>query len=391
MRLATTTGSRYRPDVVFGSRVGGLLVVAVEPSADRAASRVVRELAAMVDVPVFGVGGAALAATGAKLLANARDLAAVGPGDVLRRSGTWAAAWCAVREAIPIRRPNAALLVDAPDFNLPLARVLGRSATAVVQYVGPQVWAWRPGRLGLLKERVDAVALVLPFEEGLYRRAGVPAVWVGHPLLDERPPLPRKDTLRLLGIGGERKLVALLPGSRPGEIERHAPAMLDAASRLRRVHVECVFAPRPEADTRDFSGRARLAGCHVPISGVEARDVLAASDAALVTSGTATIEAALGLTPHAVVYRVGPLSALAARLLLRAPFVALPSWIAGRQVVPELLQGRVTGPGLAGAALELLDPEVAARQRVDLKAVRRRLGKPGAARRVARILAGYLA
>jgi lipid-A-disaccharide synthase len=368
-----------------------LLVVAGEPSADRAAARVVGELAARTAVPVFGIGGPLLAARGVELAVDARGLASIGPGDTLRRAAGWAAAWCAIREALRRRRPRAALLVDAPDFNLPLARVLSAAGIAVIQYVAPQVWAWRSGRLGLLRERADAVALVLPFEEELHRRAGVPAVYVGHPLLDESPPLPRAGTRRGLGLADGQPLVALLPGSRPGELERHTPMMLAAAVALRRHGVECVFAPPRDAAYASCIDRARHAGCLVPASGVETRDVLAAADAALVASGTATLEATLARTPHAAVYRVDPLSALAARVLLRAPYVALPSWIAGRRVVPELLQGRVTGHNLAAAALHLLDPAVADRQRADFEMIRLRLGPPGAAGRVARIVAGYLA
>jgi len=365
--------------------------VAGEPSADRAAARVVHELAALTAVPVFGVGGPELAAQGAELAVDARAMSSIGLDDTLRRAASWAAAWCAIREAIRRRRPRAALLVDAPDFNLPLARVLSAAGVAVIQYVAPQVWAWRSGRLGLLRERVDAVALVLPFEEELHRRAGVPAVYVGHPLLDDPPPVPRAEIRRCLGLADRQPLVALLPGSRPGEVERHAPALLAAATRLRRHGVECVFAPRRDAAAAGFIDQARRVGCFIPDDGTPARDVLAAAEAALVASGTATLEAALVRTPHVAIYRVGPLSALAARWLLRAPYIALPSWIAGRQIVPELLQGQVTGPRLAAAALRLLDPTVADRQLADFELIRRRLGGPGASRRVARIVAGYLA
>lgn len=366
-------------------------MVAGEPSADRAAARVVRELAALAAVPLFGVGGPFLAAEGLELAADARGLSSIGPGDTLRRAAGWAAAWCAVREAIQRRRPRVALLVDAPDFNLPLARILCRAGVAVIQYVGPQVWAWRAGRLGLLRERVDFVALVLPFEDDLYRHARVPAAYVGHPLLDDPPPLTRAETRQQLGLADGQPVVALLPGSRPGEVARHAPAMLAAADRLRRYGVECILTPRTDTADAGFTAQARREGCFVADGGVEARDVLAAADAALVASGTATLEAALARTPHAAIYRVGPLSALAARWLLCAPYIALPSWIAGRKIVPELLQGQVTGQGLAAAALRLLDPEVAGRQLADFEAVRHRLGGPGAARRVARIVAGYLA
>ncbi|MFO8073976.1 MAG: lipid-A-disaccharide synthase [Polyangia bacterium] len=362
-----------------------VLVVACEPSADRAAARAVDALRADGPLEAFGVGGPALSAAGVELLARMEDLAAIGLGDVAARLGRWSRVWVGLREAARSRRPRVALLVDSPELNLPLARVLRAEGTAVVQYVGPQVWAWRRRRLELLRERTNAVALVLPFEKPLYDAAGVAAQHVGHPLLDEPPAIGRGEVRRRLKVGDAARLVALLPGSRESELRRLAGPLLDAAFRLENSGVRTLFAPPPGAE-KPWSGEIERTGCATPSADLRARDLLAASDAALVASGTATLEAALEGTPLAAVYRLGTLSWLAAGALVRVPYVALPSWILGRRAVPEFLQREVDGPSLARAALDLLDPARSRAQREDLAKVRRRLGGSGAARRVARLV-----
>jgi lipid-A-disaccharide synthase len=367
------------------ARARPLLVVAGECSSDRIAARALAALRVEREIDAFGIGGDLLAAQGVELTAHVRGLSAIGIGAVAARLAAWVSAWAALRREIDLRRPRVALLVDAPDFNLPLARVLTERGVAVLQYVGPQIWAWRRRRLGLLRTRTRHVALVLPFEKPLYDAAGVRATFVGHPLLDEPDPLPPEVTRAALGAVPGERLVALLPGSRRSELAAHAAPMIEAASILASSGVRAVFAPALDAASAGALAAARGAGCLAVGGTLDARDVLAACDAALVASGTATLEAALLGTPLAVVYGLGPLSRLAARALVDARFVGLPNWIAGRRVVPELLAG-VTGERLARAALELLAPPAAAAMRRDLAEIRGALGTPGAAARVAALL-----
>jgi len=376
---------------VTRARQGGaeLLVVAGEPSGDRAAAPVVGALGAELR-GAFGVGGERLSLAGVELLAHIRGLTALGLGDSLSRFGAWGRAWCRVREAATARRPGAALLVDTPEINLPLARALTADGVPVVVYVGPQVWAWRPGRLGLLRDRSRIVALVLPFEKPLYDRAGVRAEFVGHPLLDEPAGAPPGGVRTALGVGAGEPLVALLPGSRRAEVAALLPPMVDAAVRLAAAGARAVLAPGPDTASAALLDLARAAGVAVLDRGQRARDLLGAADAALVASGTATLEAAIAGTPLAVVYRVGPLSWLAARLLVDVPYVGLPNWVAGRRVVPELLQAEANGPKLAETALALLEPVERQRQQQALAEVRERLGTPGAAARVAALVAEHL-
>jgi lipid-A-disaccharide synthase len=363
-----------------------LLVVAGEPSGDRAAARVIDELGGDAGAS-FGIGGEHLARSGVELLARVSDLTALGIGESLGRLGAWLRAWASLREAVQIRRPRVALLVDTPEVGLPLARVLSADGVRVVYYVGPQVWAWRSGRLGLLGDRVDVVALVLPFEVPLYQRASVRAEFVGHPVLDEEPGMSRADVLQELALPGDTRLVAMLPGSRRSEVARLARPMIDAGARLVADRVALpVLAPGPVDDLEPVAAAARASGLRSLPPSLTVRDLLAAADAALVASGTATLEAAVELTPMAIVYRLGPLSWLAGRLLVDVPYVGLPSWIAGRQVVPELLQDQVTAAALDSVVRQLLDPAEQQRQRVELDRIRASLGGPGAAARVAALV-----
>ncbi len=349
-----------------------LLVMAGEPSGDRIASRVIEAVRRNRSCHVFGVGGDNMERAGAELIAHIDSLTALGIGDVARRFLNWSRAWADVREAVDKRKPSVALLVDSPDVNLPLARILTAAGVTVVTYVGPQVWAWRKGRLDLLKERSDITALILPFEKPIYDANRVRSVFVGHPLLDEPSPAPREAVRKELGVGVGQNMVVLLPGSRPGEVSRHSEFMLSAAENLRKRGVYTAFAP----------------GVPSPLAtGTRsARDLLGAADAAIVASGTATLEAAVLGTPLAVVYRMGKLSWFAAKRLVKVPWVGLPNLVAGRKIVPEHLQENATEETIFHQGLALLEPEEQKRQRRELLKVKEMLGRPGAADRVAALV-----
>ncbi len=311
------------------------------------------------------------------LVRDIGDLAVVGLLDPARRILRFAEVWSAVREAVRRDPPDAALLVDAPDFHLPLSRLLKDAGIPVIFYVGPQVWAWRSWRLSLLRDRTDLVALILPFEKPIYDAAGVAARFVGHPLLDEPPPAHRLLVRKALKIASDAPLIALLPGSRKKEIERHLPILRDAADRLVKRGIAARFAPGGPSTVHGARSELFLPA---PFC---ARDLLAASDAALIASGTAVLEAAVLGVPAAAVYRTDPLSYAAGRYLLSLPYVALPNWIAGKKIVPELLQYRATPEALSEAAQRLLEPEAAAKQKRSFREVAASLGGPGAAERVA--------
>ena len=288
-------------------------------------------------------------------------------------------------------RPRALVLIDFPEFNLRLARRARRAGVPVVYFIPPQLWAWRAGRVRQMARRVKRVLAIFPFEPPLYERARVPVTFVGHPLLDVLPlDLTRDDARRRLGVDPGHALIGLLPGSRPGEIERLLPPMLDAARRLaaadgRRRFVLGLAATvaREQVATIMTSGGPGLP----PIELVSGRtyEVMAAADTLLITSGTATLEAALLGAPMVICYRVSRLTELMARALTRVRWIGLPNLVSGRMVVPELIQGEVTGIRLAREAARLLDDPVAATaQRAAFKDLRARLGEPGVGLRAAR-------
>jgi lipid-A-disaccharide synthase len=292
------------------------------------------------------------------------------------------------------RKPALAVLVDFPDFNLRLARRLHAQGTRVVYFISPQVWAWRPNRVHLIKRVVERVLCIFPFEEEFYRRAGVPVSYVGHPLVDTvRAGVTRAALCAQLGLQAGEPLLGLFPGSRVSEVEHNLPGMLEACQLLlqRGAAGQFALAVAPGIGEKHF---ARFARADFPVTLVPegAHDVLACADASIVASGTATVEAALLDAPMVVVYRVSGATAFIARRLVRTPFFSMANLIAGRRVVAELIQDDFT-PAAVAHEVELLLRNDAARAalRQGLAEVRTRLGEPGAIERAAHIIAGMLA
>jgi lipid-A-disaccharide synthase len=372
--------------MAFVTKRRDLLVVAGELSGDLAAARVVEALGKKCRLDILAVGGDALQAQDVQMLAHTTSLSAMGVVDISKKASRWIETWALLRNQIEQQRPKVALLVDSPEINLPLARILKNSGTRVVYYIGPQVWAWRKRRLELLGKRTDIVALILPFEKEMYDAARVNAAFVGHPVLDEPRAADAALTRKKLGVPDTSSLVALLPGSRKGEIKRHSGPMIRAGAQLAHIGVKVVFAPPLGPISALSLSQARAAGIDTLDSSVHVRDLLAAADAALVASGTATLHAAVAGVPMAIVYRLDEVSWLAARLVLQMPYIGLPNWIAGSKIVPELLQDEVSSESLFDQALKLLDSRERARQKEAFSSVVRALGTPGTARRVAELV-----
>jgi lipid-A-disaccharide synthase len=365
-----------------------ILIVAGEASADLHAARVLEELRTIrPEVRAFGVGGPRLRAVGLEALAPAEDISVMGLAEVLPRIPRILGILRALRLAAAERRPRAALLVDLPDFNLRLAAKLKALGIPVVYYVSPTIWAWRPKRARKIAKVVDRMLCILPFEERFYEGTGVSARFVGHPLAERPPPAAPARYREDLGLAAARTTVALVPGSRPSELKRIFPAMLDAAERIRAARPDVQFVV-PVAPTLAREQLAPYLAAHrtIEVKLVDGRteEVVGASDAALVKSGTSTLEAALMLRPMVVVYRLSWLSYLVGRLLVRIAHFALVNILAGRGLVPELLQ-REASPERMAAEIERLLGDRAAREEQlrGLREVRDSLGEPGAARRVA--------
>jgi lipid-A-disaccharide synthase len=344
------------------------------------------------DLEVFGLGGDRLEGQGAHLLAHVRDLAVVGLFEVLRHVRHLRRVFRALLEEAARARPDLAVLIDYPDFNLRLARQLKARGVPVAYYVSPQVWAWRRGRLRTIRETVSHMIVIFPFEEALYREAGVPVTFVGHPLVDSVHPAPDPAAfVRSVGLDPSRPVVAVLPGSRPQEVAHNLRPLAGAVRLLASRHGEAQFAlaVAPDLDAGIFD--AHLGGLPVVRLTGQNHSLMGSATVGLVASGTATVEAALLQLPMVVVYRLSPVTYALGRPFVRVPHYAMVNLIAGKRIARELIQGDFTPQAVAAEAEALLaDPELRQEVRAELGRVREALGPPGASERAAQVVAGLM-
>lgn len=356
-----------------------MLVVAGEASGDLHAAnllRAVREIEPAVEA--FGVGGERLCAEGLDCIARTEELSVMGLAEVLHElPRLWRLARH-VRRTTIARRPEVAVLVDSPDFNLPLARHLRRAGIPVAIYISPQLWAWRSGRVTRIRRDVERVLCILPFETEFYTRHGVVAEYVGHPLVDELAPVMAAPPAR------DPHAVALLPGSRRHEVESLLPRMAVALAELaqRRPAVRGVLVVAPGLDPQSVQKLLGGVRDRVEVVTRDRHRVLAGCAAAMVASGTATLECALLDLPMVVGYRMHPFSYALARRLVKVPHVALVNLVAGERLVGELVQDAFQ-PAQLAAEMEALLGEAGECQRRGLARVRERLGGEGASSRAA--------
>jgi len=373
-----------------------LLVIAGEASGDLHGAEILRALRARrPDLRLIGVGGSLMTPFLDRKLADVQDLAVVGLVEVVRHLPRLKRLFDQILAAAAEEGIGGALLIDYPGFNLRLAKALRRSQPGIRlhQFVCPQVWAWKPGRIPELGRTLDTLYCLFDFEPRLFQGYPVEALWVGNPLVETAvPELDRDGFFARTGLDPARPLVALLPGSRAGELARLLPPLVQLVEAWqtpearRAVQWVLPVAPTLQAATlRPLIGAAPIRLVHD--LGYAAR---AYADAALVCSGTATLETALLGTPFAIIYKLSPLTYFAARRLVRIPHFGLANVVAGRRVVPELLQGEVNPRRLGEELAALLDPATGARMREELGLIRAHLGPPGAAERVAEHLLGSL-
>jgi len=367
-----------------------ILIVAGEASGDLHGGRVVESLRRMDPaVSVRAMGGEILRRAGAEIVVDSSRLAVVGITEVLGRFRDLARAYRDLKGLIRKEEIGLLLLIDFPDFNLRLARLARKAGIPVLYYVSPQVWAWRSGRTKVIARRVDRMAVIFPFEVPLYREAGLKAEFVGHPLMDSLGPgenaarIPPEEE----GFRGE-PLVALLPGSRHREVFSLLPEMIRAAQIITREKAGARFllALAPTIDEQEVKEILPPAGPRIEVVKGKIDRVLSASDLVLVASGTATLETAIRGKPMVIVYRVSPLSYWTGRAMIRVKWIGLANLVAGRSLVPELIQKEATGEKMAAEALRILEDEPYRRTMIQgLAEVRQKLGSPGASERVARM------
>jgi lipid-A-disaccharide synthase len=356
-----------------------------EPSGDLYAAALVAELRARApSTTIFGFGGERMEAAGARLVGNFAGLSVAGLTEIVRILPQAYAMYRRLVAAAKVQRPDVFVAIDFAGFNFYLLAAMWRLGVPVVYYVSPQLWAWRPRRMKRMKRFVSKVLVIFPFESAFYERAGVPVQFVGHPLVDlARASQPRGEFLRAHGLSSEVPTVALLPGSRQGEVARIAPVLVSALPliRARVPGVQFVVVRAPGLADQLFSA---LSVSGVTIVDGHADDALAVSDVVITASGTATVQAALHERPMVVVYRVSASSYRLGKPFLNIDTYAMPNLIAGRRVVPELIQDACTPERVAEEAIGLLtDPARHAAMREALHGVRARLGSPGASGRAA--------
>ncbi len=366
---------------------GSILMVAGETSGDLHGAKVVSHLQELApELRVYGVAGERMVAAGAEPVFRSDDFSMVGFVEIVRHVPRLRRAMDELVRQAARRGTRVAVLIDYPGFNLILARRLRAAGIRVLYYISPQVWAWGEGRVRKIAERVDRMAVILPFEADFYARRGVDVEFVGHPLLEE-PWVAGIEGPRT-GLG-DPLVLGLLPGSRRQEILRHLSVMLRAARSLRRdvpgLHVSVGLARGVDAAWVSSIGRADMDGVTlVPPDGVHG--LMSRATALIVASGTATLEAACAGTPMVIMYRTSALSYALARSMVRIPHIGLVNVIAGEEVVPEVIQGDARPQVLAARVRPfLVDGELVARTSRRLIDVRNALGEPGASERVARM------
>ena len=387
------------------ARPSSVLISAGEASGDRHAARlmeaVCRQSTRRSPVRFFGLGGDAMAAAGLDQVAHSDEVAVVGIVEVLRELPRIRRVFRRLLQAAEQRRPQLAVLVDFPDFNLRLARRLYRRGVPVLYYVSPQVWAWRRRRVGTIARLVDRMLVLFPFEVDVYRGHELEVEHVGHPLVDDVPQL--RSVWESEPALPERPVLALLPGSRNSEVRRILPPMLGAAAALvgggeqgrppRAVpQVRLILAPTVNTELVDrLIAKSPLDRLELDVVRSDRFAAVAGSHLALCASGTATLEVGLLGTPMVVVYRVSPLTGFIGRWLVDLPFVSLVNLVLGRRVVPELLQREAGEEQMAAASRELLSSRSRIdRMRAALAELRPALGESGASERAARSLLDQL-
>jgi len=369
-----------------------ILISAGEASGDMYAARLAAALRTRADVQLFGMGGAHMRQAGVEIVADFADVSVVGILEVFQRLPALLRVRRQLLGEARQRKPRLAILTDFPGFHLRLSRALKGLGVPNVYFVCPQFWAWRPWRANLVRRRFLRGLCIFPFEQEWYRRRGLTADFIGHPLVGHvAATKTRQQFATEYGLDPGRPIVALLPGSRAGEIAQHMPPLVQACHLIAKRHsVQFVLAVAPGLSAPQIAAYLPP-GVPVPIVEHETYNALGAADVAIVSSGTATVEAALMNTPMIVIYRVAPLTAAIARLLVRTPYFAMVNLIAGKRVVPELVQKDLTPERVAAEALRLLEsPGARAEMQAELSVVREKLGPQGAIDRAADKIAGML-
>jgi lipid-A-disaccharide synthase len=367
-----------------------IMIVAGEASGDMHGASLVREML-KIDPALnfYGIGGNKLQEAGVKLLANASTMAVVGLTEVISKLGSILKIMNMMKKSLDEYRPELVILIDYPDFNLPLAKAAKKRGIKVFYYISPQVWAWRKSRIGQIKKTVSKMAVILPFEVDTYSQKGFSVNYVGHPLLDlMRPDYSKQESRKMIGLAENKTTIGLLPGSRVTEVKKLLPEILRAAEILARRIPNIQFV-LPLADMLDEKIVAEItSGFSVKVQVIAGHtyEAISCADFAIVASGTATLETALLGVPMVITYKISPLSYFIGKLFIRIKNIGLVNIIAGKTIVPELIQGKANAQNIASEAVGILTSVERKKEMInELAAIRAKLGKPGAAIRAAQL------
>jgi lipid-A-disaccharide synthase len=369
------------------------MIVAGEPSGDAHAAALVNALREKENrLECFGATGPLLRAAGVETVVDSDELAIMGILEVTHALPKFLKAFRQLKQAAFERSPDAVVLVDWPEFNLRLATALHRRGLKVIYYISPQLWAWRPRRINRIKRDIDLLLSILPFEADWFRARGVDQVeFVGHPLAGEvKARFGREEFCRQHGLNPAQPIISFLPGSRRKELQRILPPMLAAIQRLKtaRPDVQCVVVVAPSRtieETKQLVAQQN-GGASIKLVQRQTREALAASDAAAIASGTATLEAALLETPMVVVYKESAMNWHTLGRLITVTHYGLVNLVAGKEIATELMQNDLTAERLSDELLNLIDPAVNKNARTQLREVAHKLGEGGASERAAELI-----
>ena len=367
-----------------------ILISAGEASGDIHAAAVTAAIKKIdSSAEVFGMGGDALRNAGGEVLFDIKDHGVMGFVEVLKKLPDLFKLRDDFEKVMDERKPDCLITVDYPGFNMKLAKLAHDKGIPVVSYIAPSAWAWHKSRAKKVAKIVDKVACIFPFEYDVYKEAGAPVEFVGHPLVDiVKPKMSQEEAMAFAGKEKGKKLILLMPGSRLMEIEKMLPTLLEAAKIIKKQLTEVSFV-MPRAGTIPISlleEKIQASGLDVKITEGNNYDLFSVADLALATSGTVTLEAALCGLGSVIVYKTNPVTYFIAKLLVNIPHIGLPNIVAAKSVVPELIQNDFTPAKVAKEALALLESERNAKMKEDLAYVKERLGKPGAVGRVAELV-----
>ena len=370
-----------------------VMIIAGETSGDLHGSKLVRAMRKRNKGLLFrGIGGEALNAAGVRLLIDASEISVVGITEIFSKIPNILKSLRVAKKELKTLHPDLLILIDFPDFNLHLASFAKKIGIPILYYISPQIWAWRSGRLRKIGKIVDHLAVILPFEEDFYRGLKIPVTFVGHPLLDTNAS-PQNKTLS--GRTKDNLVIGFLPGSRDGEIARHLPIMINAARILHEKieNVKFLISVAPEVKRTYVQGiiKKHKTAFAFELVADRSEKVFERSNLVVAASGTVTLEAAISGTPMVIIYKVSTISSWIGRAMIQVEHIGLVNLIAGRKIVPELLQKEASPTRISDTVFEMLrDPSGLERIRLELLNIRDLLGGPGASERVADIALGMM-